>query len=48
MQQVILDKHAKGLDETDLFEHLVETFHKIDIHDTGKVDFDMFSAFLID
>ena len=48
MQKVIIDEDAKNFDERLLLEALVETFHKIDIYDTGKVSFDMFSAFLID
>ena len=45
---MIIDEDARNFDERLLMEALVETFHKIDIYDTGKVTFDMFSAFLID
>ena len=48
MQKVITDEGALQLDRILLMEALVETFHKIDIYDTGKVSFEMFSAFLID
>jgi len=36
------------IDEEVLISDLVDQFHRIDIHGTGKINFDMFSSFLIE